>query len=223
MKSTKSRLMASMLVMVLCVTAFFGSTYAWFTDEVTSTGNKIEAGNLEVDLLLKNDQGQFVSIKDSQDPIFTDEIKWEPGYTELKFIKIQNEGDLALKWNAKLVSAQNLGSLADVIDVYVAPETKGYNPAHGRDAVLGAYFYRVGTLREFVDEIEGEINGSLEPEDAYDEEDENFFGIALKMQESAGNEYKGAILGGFDIRIEATQMVFESDSFDNTYDEDAEY
>ena len=47
--------------------------------------------------------------------------------------------------------------------------------------------------------------------------------IALKMQESAGNEYKGEILGGFDIRIEATQLDFESDSFDDTYDEDAEY
>jgi len=215
--NTKSKLISSLLVLVLCVTAFFGSTYAWFTDEVTSTGNKIEAGTLEVDLLLRNDQGQFVSIKGNKDPIFTYD-KWEPGYTDMKFLKIQNEGTLALKWYAKFVSAQDLGPLAEVIDVYVAPGLKYYDPANGRDITKEANFHKVGTVKDFVNSIESTTYGTLEPKDAYDEKDEAFLGIALKMRESAGNEYKGLTLGNFDILIEATQKDFESDSFDNTYD-----
>ncbi|MBR2472388.1 MAG: hypothetical protein IKB44_00375, partial [Clostridia bacterium] len=49
-------------------------------------------------------------------------------------------------------------------------------------------------------------------------------GIALKMQETAGNEYQGLDLGGaFDIRIFATQNAVEADSLGTDYDANAEY
>lgn len=225
LKSAKSRLMASLLVMVFCVAAFFGSTYAWFTDSVTSSSNKIKAGNLEIDLQLKDELGDFHSIKDSEDPVF-DYDMWEPGYTDVKFIKVQNMGNLAVKWQAKLVAAQGMSDLAKVIDVYIADGVEGINPSFGRDEALGAFFHRVGTLEEFAGRIENIICGELEPagdEGVIDGDDRAFYGIALKMQESAGNEYKGMELGAFDIVIEAAQLAFEEDSFDKKYDTDAEY
>ena len=43
--------------------------------------------------------------------------------------------------------------------------------------------------------------------------------IALKMQESAGNEYQGLAIGSdFSIQLFATQYTSESDSFDDQYD-----
>ena len=45
--------------------------------------------------------------------------------------------------------------------------------------------------------------------------------IALKMRESAGNEYQGLSIGdGFTIQLYASQLASESDSFDNQYDKD---
>ena len=40
----------SLLCMVLCVTMFFGTSYAWFTSEVSNTGNEIYIGTLDVGL-----------------------------------------------------------------------------------------------------------------------------------------------------------------------------
>ena len=46
---TKHALIFSIISMLLCCTMFMGTTYAWFTDSVTSADNKISSGTLEVD------------------------------------------------------------------------------------------------------------------------------------------------------------------------------
>ena len=209
--STRKQLLLSVLSLLACVSMLVGSTFAWFTDSVTSAGNKIQAGTLDIDLeLLKN--GSWVSISEDPQPIFNYE-NWEPGYTEAKILKVVNNGTLALKWMAKFQAAQELSALANVIDVYVCPGAETM-PA---DRNLTGYT-KVGTLAEFVNTIETTTYGSLEAGA------EAYLGIVLKMQESAGNEYQGMDLGGaFDIMIVATQYTYEEDSFDELYDEDATY
>ena len=51
-RSTKRALLMSALALVVCLSMLVGTTFAWFTDSVTSSGNKIVAGKLEVDLLM---------------------------------------------------------------------------------------------------------------------------------------------------------------------------
>ncbi len=208
-KNTKSALISSVLALCLCFTMLLGTTFAWFTDSVTSAGNKIMSGNLKVDLELLSKDGNWNSIKANKDPIFNYD-KWEPGYTDVKILKIENEGTLALKWKAKFVSANELSALADVIDVYVYPSTTEL--AYPADRNLDGYT-KVGTVAEFVNTIEETTYGNLEAGEVA------YLGIALKMQETAGNEYQGLDLGGaFDILILATQLDSESDSFDDEYD-----
>jgi len=209
-KSTKRALLSSVLSLVLCMALLIGTTFAWFTDSVTSAGNKIQAGTLEIDLeLLDKDTKVWNSIKDSQVPIFNYNL-WEPGYTDVKILKVENEGSLALKWIAKFVTEQeSLSILANVIDVYVCPSATELAYPAERD--LTGYT-KVGTVADFVDSIEETTWGNLKAgEKAY-------LGIALKMQETAGNEYQGLELGAFDIQILATQLTYESDSFDDQYD-----
>ena len=52
MKKTQKRhaLLMSALSLLLCVSMLVGTTFAWFTDEVTSGMNTIAAGNLDVEL-----------------------------------------------------------------------------------------------------------------------------------------------------------------------------
>ena len=48
--------------------------------------------------------------------------------------------------------------------------------------------------------------------------------LALKMQESAGNEYQNKSIGSdFSVILMATQLTAETDSFDDQYDFDATY
>ncbi len=212
-KRTKRALLMSALSLLLCVSMLIGTTYAWFTDTAVSAGNKIVAGTLKIDLeLLDKESGEFVSVKEEKTPIFDYEL-WEPGYTEVKVLRIVNMGSLALKWKAKFISETALTELAEVIDVYVCPSESelGY-PA---DRNLADYTY-AGTVANFVNTIEETTNGSLLPNKAA------YLGIALKMQESAGNHYQGMSLGGaFDIQILATQLTSEEDSFDDQYDVEA--
>ena len=215
-KTTRRALLMSALSLLLCVSMLVGTTFAWFTDSVTSAGNKIQAGTLKVDLeLLEN--GAWVSLKESKAPIFNYD-KWEPGYTAVEVLKIENEGTLALKWLAKFTSENTLSALADVIDVYV--KTSVTEVPDKRDDI--ETWNKVGTVREFVNTIEETTNGSLTPKGT--EGAVAYLGIALKMQESAGNEYQNMNLGGaFDIQILATQYTYEEDTFDDQYDEDAEF
>ena len=212
-KSTKRALLASALALLVCVSMLVGSTFAWFTDSVTSAGNKIQSGTLKVDLELLDKEDGWASIKESKSPIFNYD-KWEPGYTDVKVLKIENEGNLALKWMAKFISADELSILANVIDVYVKPSATELTYPTGRN--LDGYT-KVGTVAEFVNTIEETTKGTLAAKEVA------YLGIALKMQESAGNEYQDLTIDAFDIMILATQDTVESDSFNNQYDKDAEY
>ena len=217
-RNTRHALLTSLMALLLCFTMLLGTTYAWFTDSVTSTGNKIQAGTLKIDLELYDvDTGAFASIKESKAPIFDYEL-WEPGYTDVKLLKVENKGSLALKWKATLVGVDVNSILANVIDVYVLPldASLALDDAAAIDELPAdrtlAGYAPAGTLAEFIAGIETTTVGTLEAgKSAY-------LGIALKMQEDAGNEYQNLSLGTFDVQILATQLNAEKDSFDENYD-----
>ena len=52
-KSTKRGLIISAMAILVCFTMLLGTTYAWFTDSVTSAGNIIKTGDLNVTLEYK--------------------------------------------------------------------------------------------------------------------------------------------------------------------------
>ena len=58
-KSTKRALYSSVLSLVLCMAMLIGTTFAWFTDNVTSTGNIIKSGKLDAEL---NYTSEFTDI-----------------------------------------------------------------------------------------------------------------------------------------------------------------
>ena len=101
--SLKNRLVSALLVLVMTFSALIGTTFAWFTDSVTSSGNKIEAGGLKVDLLHK-DGDDWISLKQNSDHKVFNYEKWEPGYAEVRHIKIENKGSLALKYQLSIAA-----------------------------------------------------------------------------------------------------------------------
>ena len=49
-KNTRRALFMSALSLILCFAMLMGTTFAWFTDSVTSANNIIKSGNLDVEL-----------------------------------------------------------------------------------------------------------------------------------------------------------------------------
>lgn len=217
MKFWRTALVATLvLTIMLSVT---GGTIAWFTDEVTSSNNIIKSGNLEVEMHWA-DGTKAVPAADSADwknaeagAIFNNNL-WEPGYTEVRHIKISNVGSLALQYKLDIVANGEVSDLADVIDVYFVD---GAVQVADRTALNG--IEPVGTLTEVLAGMPDNVSGDLLANTT------DTVTLALKMRESADNKYQGLAIGadGFAVKLLATQLTYEKDSFDEKYDENAAF
>ena len=218
---TKLTLVSAVVALMLCFAMLLGTTYAWFTDSVTSAGNIIKTGELNIDLLIKaDDDTEYVSVKANPGKKAFYYDKWEPGYTAWVNAKVKTTGNLALKYTMTITPDGDPGDLANVIDVYYKAEEVA-KPTNGRDL---SGLTRLGTL---ADVLNGTItiNDTLIPGTGSDANTEDFATLALHMQETAGNEYQNLTVGttGFSLTILATQLNYESDSFGNDYDAYALY
>ena len=216
-KNTKRALLSSVLALFLCFAMLLGTTYAWFTDSVTSAGNIIQSGTLDIEMYwaegTKDPSAADTTWTDASTGAIFNNDKWEPGYVEVRHIKIANEGTLALKYQIKIVANGEVSDLADVIDVYYV------DPAQQiADRTALTDDNKLGTLTDVLANLANTANGELPAGE------NDTITLALKMQESAGNEYQNKSIGSdFSVILMATQLTAESDSFDDQYDKDAKY
>ena len=213
-KHTKRALLASILSVVVCAAMLAGSNFAWFTDSVTSAGNIIKSGNLDVALEWANGTEALdtATWQDASTGAIFNYDLWEPGYTEVRHVRISNKGNLALKYGIRIAANGEVSKLADVIDVYYIKDGKQITSRTGLTDEN-----KIGTLSQVLANPYAAKGHILAGENAVD-----VATIALKMQESAGNEYQGLAIGSdFSIQLVATQYTSESDSFDDQYDKDA--
>ena len=226
--TTKKALLASVLALILCMTMLIGTTYAWFTDTAASAGNVIKSGTLDVELSWAEDpNGTWTDA--SASPIFNYEL-WEPGYTQIRYVRIANVGNLALKYQLNVVPTGTVSTtpegktLADVLDVYYLDVAKAEDlPTFAdRSEFPGTELKKVpGTLADVVTATN--VKGVLLPEGKTKTgfySGEVYVVLALHMQEEAGNEYQNLAIGdtGFTVNLLATQYTYEEDSFDDQYD-----
>ena len=193
---TKKALRGSLFALFLCIVLLIGTTFAWFTDTASTGVNKIQAGNLKVDIVdatntaksLKGDTLKFTDVNNSTD------ILWEPGVTfNTPAFKIKNAGNLALKYKLTLNGVTGDQELLDAITFSVVDE-------NGKAVNLDTF---EGKLAK-----EG-MSGALY--------------IQGHMDEAAGNECQGKSLESLSLTVVATQDTVENDSFGPDYDKNATY
>ncbi len=217
-KNNKRALIVSALSLLLCVSMLVGSTMAWFTDNASTGVNKIESGKLDVALQMLvggewvDAEGETLGFVDDEGNLL-ENILWEPGCSYLlQPFKIINNGNLALKFDVVVSGVVGDTKLAEAIE-YGMPLGDANNPQ----------FVALGELNDFdsiFDAVEEANLTVLEPNDTFDTAEDQ---ITFHMKEEAGNEYQGLTITGFSITVRATQATVENDSFNNTYDANAEY
>lgn len=93
--------LTSLVSLVLCVTMFFGTTAAWFTDTVETNQNQMYVGTLDVKLehaSFKNgsvDETKFKDVTEKDYKILSAATQWEPGYTAIEKFRLTEQGTLA--------------------------------------------------------------------------------------------------------------------------------
>lgn len=229
MNNTKKELFTSVISLILCISMLLGTTLAWFTDEVTSGTNRIVAGNLDVEVYwAESYDGPWYELNDPDHSVVFDYDLWEPGYTQVRYVKIVNKGTLALKYKLNIEPAGPIGEIAQVLDVtYMSGVTAAQAAAMDERAEFDA-LTKIGVLNEVITGLHTTTpaEGVILPEGETPWDEDIYAGeticmMGLHMQEDAGNEYQGASIGeGFYITAVATQYSFEDDSFGSDYDED---
>ena len=224
--STKRALLASIVVLCLCVSMLVGTTFAWFTDSVTSSGNVIQSGILDIEMFWTEgtEDPANANWKDAKDGAIFNSTLWEPGRAEAKHLRIDNVGKLALANNLAINPHGEVSELADVIDVYYASSATQLNDRDELirdDELINDGFELLGTLREFINQ-EGEIANELIAKGTLAAKSSWSGTIVLKMRDEAGNYYQNMSIGtDFSIQLMATQTTAEKDSFGDDYDQNA--
>ena len=224
-KTTRRTLLTSALALLLCVSMLAGSTFAWFTDEVTSQNNIIKSGNLDVELYYQAD-GQSGWTKVTSDTnVFKDDTLWEPGHTEVVKLKVVNEGTLALKYQLGVNVASETGSvnvdgkefkLSDHIWFGIVEGDQTYT----RDQAVAAVESTATALNTAYSSEETK----LLPKTDANAENEDIVTLVVYMPTAVGNEAnygkdQAVPVINLGINLFATQFTYEKDSFDETYDD----
>ena len=231
-KETKRALLTSVMALVMCVVMLVGTTFAWFTDTASTAVNKIQAGNLDIEVKYTLDGENWNNLDGATD-IFQKGL-WEPGHTEVVALKFKNNGNLALKYS---------------INMNIVDETVGINKS-GQEYKLSDYL-KVKTLSQEASQI-GDIcigmafsarndglgytatanfkDATVLDHDLFLAPGEvgNYLIMKVYMPETVGNEANAistekAASIRFGLNVVATQVPYEKDSFGNTYDKDATY
>ena len=224
-KSTKRALISSALALLMCVAMLIGTTFAWFTDTASTGVNKIVSGNLDVKLMYSTDMQTWKEATE-QTKLFDDNALWEPGYTQVVYLKVVNAGNLALKYEAGFSKnytsnrGKNVNGEWYRVDNYLKigiaeTETKFEN----REAVWSAIAATEKTLAKDVMLTDGWITLKAG-------ESSKPFAMAIYMPTSVGNEanasrHRPSSVSGLGIEVRATQATVENDSFGTDYDANA--
>ena len=208
-RATKRALLTSVMALVMCVVMLVGTTFAWFTDTASTGVNKIQAGNLDIELQMKegNDwvsaEGETLQFKKAAGHE-SEEVLWEPGCRyELPALRIVNKGNLALKYKITVNGVTGDAKLLEAIDFTAK---MGADDGIALDNLKGAILPSGAATASA-----GEVVGETAP-------------ITIKgvMKTTAGNEYQGLSIDGIGITVVATQYTYEYDSMDNLYDQNAD-
>lgn len=226
---TKRALLTSVLALVLSLAMLAGTTFAWFTDTASTGVNRIVSGNLDVGLQYwgvgEDGQKTWLTAENSEE-LFDENALWEPGYTQIVYLKVKNNGNLALTYAMQITPVhETVGvnvdgeqfKLSDYIKfgwttftvngagAPVALDREAAQTGVGEGAQLGKTLHRQ----------------AAEPMEAGAEE---LVALVAWMPENVGNKANYRDIAPsieLSLKVLATQAAVESDSFDSTYDKDA--
>ena len=231
-RATKRALLTSVMALVMCVVMLVGTTFAWFTDTASTGVNKIQAGNLDIEVKYTLDGENWNNLDGATD-IFQKGL-WEPGHTEVVALRFKNNGNLALKYNINMnivdetVGVNKFNKEYKLSD-YLKVKTLSQEASLIGDICIGmAFSARSDGLgytatANFKDAAVLDHDLLLTPGEVG-----NYLIMKVYMPETVGNEANAistekAASIRFGLNVVATQVTYEKDSFGNTYDKDATY
>lgn len=206
MKGLKKSILACGAALALSATALIGTTFAWFTDSVTNSGNKIQAGTLKINAFAFDTGTGGITVNDVGGKNYTFEAEGED--LRASAAPIVNETNFAPgDVNAKLLEVTNAGSIDAMVKLNFTVEGTltdalwfDFVRIDESNAVTGTFGEK--PMSELVSLSAKEL-----PLPAADSGAGALrFVLVYGMNEEAGNEYQGGTFTA-DVAILARQNV----------------
>lgn len=118
-KWSKAALALSACLFVIWWALGTGATLAWFSDTDT-VRNQFQIGLLQLDVSYRNDTTEKYTPLQGATAAFNDKALYEPGYTQVVYLEIENLGDMDFTYKAAVtVKDVVLGKTAWGDDIYL--------------------------------------------------------------------------------------------------------
>lgn len=112
-KFKKIALALSIVALAAWVMLGTGASLAWFTDNSNEINNIFHVAEFDLEVSHRLTDGKWESI-DSKTDIFDDEALYEPGYTQVVYLKVENKGDVPFNF----YTAVNVNGCNTAINVF---------------------------------------------------------------------------------------------------------
>lgn len=190
-KAMKHALVLSVTAIIMSVAMLIGTTFAWFTDTASTSVNKVQSGELNIALEVKDGSGNWVAVGEEllawKRDAGQQSVSWQPGSVhELPELRIVNNGSLAVKYR---LAVRGMSGSTDLLNVISFTYGDNTDIAEQKRLAAGA------ATESFI------VKGT--------------------MDANAPIAYQGLSVQGVTLEVIATQDTVEHDSNDNQYDKDA--
>ena len=140
---TKKALRGSLFALFLCIILLIGTTFAWFTDTASTGVNKIQAGNLDVDLQMKDANGNDMYVHNNQNEK-GDRSEYKLGNIIMNSVA---EQDIAKIPMTTLQGKEDMAKGQELIDAW-----------NGDFASINPQMYAVGNFSTYYNNFIGEFS-----------------------------------------------------------------
>ena len=200
----KAALVFSCCLFILWWALGAGATLAWFSDTET-VRNTFQFGTLKVGVEYWDLYTEKYEDLEGATRAFNDQALYEPGYTQVVYLKIHNEGDVPFRYKVAVTVADfDIGKTAWGEDIYLHDHLRYGVVFAETEAELKEMVKDRITSREYAEEDWGRLGTWAKFSDLTCQPEEyHYAALIVHMPESVGNEanFRGPIQPTVDLGI----------------------
>lgn len=191
-KYTKIALTLSICLLVMWAIMGTGTSIAWFTDTSPTKVNVFNIAELDLKVYYKTDTGEYKEVK-SDTEIFDKEALYEPGYVQVVYLKIENNGDVPFDYKTA-VTVNGYNTSTNVFgQTFALPEHLKFGVVTAEDeAGLTALLATRESAKDYA-EADMPLNTYTTTPGSLDAGKESYLAVIVRMPEEVDNvaNYRG--------------------------------
>lgn len=187
--ATKLALAFSVCLFILWGILGAGSTLSWFVDSAPGIKNNFIVPELDLKVSYKNDVVTEYTVIESDTKVFNDRALYEPGYTQVVYLKVENAGEVDFTYKISV----NVSNYVDSVNVYGQklhlPNYLRFGVLFGAEEAELTRQLALSSAEEEMDQLSSKLNTYAKVDDVVVKAGQTrYIALVVYMPEEVGNE-----------------------------------